>query len=282
MVVTDSASDLEAPVASAAGVRVVPLDVRAGDLGPEETARLSLAEFWERCTSSAFLPETSAPSPGAFRDAFLKANDEGYAGVVCVTISSDLSATYQAACAGASAVEGQIEVAVVDSRSATMGEGMAVLEAARLASEGATLGEICDAVRDQLARTTIYGTLDTLDYLRRGGRIGAAQAAFGSLLSIKPVIELRDGVVVGESRQRTRARSLRYLAEKVAALGPLHRLAIVHAAAGKDDLALLLELLAPVQVAEETTVGYIGPVIGAHTGPGTIGACAERACAERA
>lgn len=277
LVVTDSASDLEPPVAEAAGVRIVPLDVRAGDLSPEVAGRLSLAEFWERCTHGDFLPETSAPSPGAFHDAFIKAKDDGYNSVVCVTISSDLSATYQAACTGASAAAGQIEVAVVDSRSATMGEGMAVLEAARLAAGGAALDPICDAVRDQLARTTIYGALDTLDYLRRGGRIGAAQAAFGSLLSIKPVIELRDGVVVGESRQRTRARSLRYLADKVAALGPLQRLAVVHAAAAEDDLGRLLELLAPLEVAEPTTVGYIGPVIGAHTGPGTVGVCAVRA-----
>lgn len=273
-VVTDSAADLDAATADASGVRVVPLDVRLGSLGPDETARLSLAEFWQRCATSETIPETSAPSPGAFRDAFLEAKDNGHDGVLCVTISSKLSATYQSARAGADAVGDAIEVRVVDSRSATMGQGMAVLEAARRATAGEGLDKLEAALADQLGRTVIYGALDTLEHLRRGGRIGSAQAAFGSLLSIKPVIELRDGVVEGESRQRTRARSLRYLADKVARLGPLERLAVVHAAASAADLDLLLGLLAPIPTETAATVSFIGPVIGAHTGPGTIGVCA--------
>lgn len=272
-IVTDNASDIGTPAPGIA-IRTVPLDIRLGSLGPNETAGLSLEEFWHLCATSAAMPETSAPSPGAFEHAFLEAGDNGASGVVCITLSSKLSATYQAARAGASAVEGKVDVAVVDSRSVTMGEGMAVLEAARIAAAGASITEICDAVRSQLARTTVFGTLDTLEYLRRGGRIGAAQAAFGSLLSIKPVIEVREGVVIGESKQRTRSRSLRYLAERARRLGPLRRLAVVHAAASEDDLALLLDLLAPLELAEPPTVGYLGPVIGAHSGPGTVGICA--------
>jgi len=111
--------------------------------------------------------------------------------------------------------------------------------------------------------------------LRRGGRIGSAQAFFGSLLSIKPIIDVRDGIVAGESRQRTRSRSLRYLADKIIEAGPLERLAVAHAAAA--DLDVFLEMLAPVHPARELVVTYIGAVIGAHTGPGTIGVCLELA-----
>lgn len=273
-VITDSAADLERATADAAGVRVVPLDVRIGELGPAETAKLSMAEFWQVCATSETIPETAAPSPGAFRDAFLEARDEGHDGVLCVTMSSRLSATYQAACAGSDAAGRAIEVRVVDSGSVTVGQGMAVLTAARRARGASSLDEVEAAVADQLSRTVLYGALDGLEYLRRGGRIGSAQAVFGSLLSIKPVIQLRDGVVEGESRQRTRARSLRYLAEKFTALGPLERLAVVHAAASEADLDLLLGLLAPIPVEVPTTVSHLGPVIGAHTGPGTIGVAA--------
>jgi len=270
-VVTDSASDLPADIASRYSVVTVPLDVRLGDLGPEETRKLSATEFWQACANTAALPETSAPSPGAFRDAFAQAREDGCDGVVCVTISSELSATYQAACAGAAEVAGDIPVEVIDSRSATMGEGLLVIEAAELATPGSSLEEVAAGVRAAVGAIGVFGTLDTLDNLRRGGRIGSAQAFVGSLLSIKPVIEVRGGVVEGESRQRTRGRSLRYLAEKVAEAEPLRRLAVAHAAA--SDLGEFLRILAEVHPADDVIVAYIGPVIGAHTGAGTIGVC---------
>lgn len=278
-VVTDSASDLDATAIEATGVRVVHLDVRLGDLGPDDTRSLPLDEFWRICANGKDVPETSAPSPGAFEHAFLQAKEDGFEGVVCVTLSSRLSATFQAACAGASAVEREIEVAVIDSRNVTMGEGLAVEAAARRAAAGDDLQAVCDAVSDHLARTAVFGTLDTLEYLHRGGRIGPAQAFFGSLLSIKPIVRVEDGVVVGEARQRTRARSLRYLVDRVAKLGPLHRLAIAHAAAPEQDLELLTELASGLELDGEPTVVLLGPVIGAHTGPGTVGLCAVGASA---
>lgn len=273
-IVTDSASDLPAGLAAAAGVRVVPIDVRLGELGPQDVAKLTMDEFWRICATGTAMPETSAPSPGAFHDAFLEAKKNGYTGVVCVTLSSTFSATYQAACNGAEAVAGSVDVAVIDSRSVSLGQGMAALEGARVAAADGDLEAVCEAVRGQLARTAVFGALDTLDYLRRGGRIGAAQAAFGSLLSIKPIVEVKDGAVIGESKQRTRARSLRYLVERVGKLGPLERLGVVHAAASEQDLELLLGLVAELEVAEEPLVSYFGPVIGAHSGPGTVALCA--------
>ena len=126
-------------------------------------------------------------------------------------------------------------------------------------------------VRGDVPKTFVYGTTETLEYLRRGGRIGNAQAFFGSMLSIKPVITVRAGVVEPESRQRTRARSLEYLAGILGRLGPLKRLAVGHADAG--DLDVFLDLCAPYFPRTETLVACIGPIIGAHTGPGTVAAC---------
>ena len=117
----------------------------------------------------------------------------------------------------------------------------------------------------------MLGALDTMENLRRGGRIGSAKALFGSLLSIKPIIEIRDGVVEAESRQRTRTRSLEYLADKVTQAGPLEGLAVAHAAA--PDLDVFLEMLAGTFPPEDIIVSYIGPVIGTHAGPGCIGVC---------
>ena len=273
-IVTDSASDLPRELLERHGIVAVPLDVRLGNADPSELRELSGEQFWERAAHSDALAETSAPSPGAFVEAFRAAKERGATGVLCLTISSELSATYQSARAGASEMGSALPVEIVDSRQATMGEGLLVLHAAALAEGGGDLAEVTKGVQSALTAVETFGTLESLETLRRGGRIGSAQALIGSLLSIKPVIEVRDGVVEGESKQRTRARSLRYLVDKVAAAGPLAALAVVHAAAA--DIEEFLGLLSAVYPTEQTIVGFIGPVIGAHTGPGTIGVCLRR------
>jgi DegV family protein with EDD domain len=268
-VVTDSAADLDADEMAAHGVAVVNLDIRLGELGPEVTRTWSPRTFWVECAKSDVLPETSAPSPGDFQVAFEKAVGAGAEGVVCVTLSSKLSATHQAAAAAAEAMTSELPVVVVDSLSVTMGEGLAVLAALEAAERGDTLAEVEAAALEAVRKTKVYGTFDTLDNLRKGGRIGGAQAFVGSLLSIKPVIEVRDGVVEPESRQRTRGRSLEYLASKVSGAGPIVRLAVVHA--GAPDVDQLVDLLSGSFERDRIVVSYIGPVIGTHAGPGAIG-----------
>lgn len=274
-IVTDNGCDLPDSIIESVGITVVPLDVRLGAHSADELRSFTPAQFWELARSDPGIAETSAPAPGAFAAAFAKAADYGHSGAVCVTLSSSLSATYQSAVTGAASAPSGFPVAVVDSRFATVAEGLVVLEAAELAASGAAV----EAIRDHLATTVtkveVFGTLDTLEWLRRGGRIGAAQALLGSLLSIKPVVEVRDGVVEPESRQRTRGRSFEYLAEKVRSAGSLKRLAIAHAAA--RDVDQMENLLAPIFPAADTVVSYIGPIIGAHTGPGTVGVAYQRA-----
>ncbi len=267
--VTDSASDLPGSVVSDLGVVVVPLTVRFGESVLDGELDPTPARFWEQCARSAVLPETAAPSPGAFARAFSEAGESGSAGVVCVTISGALSGTFDAARAGAATVAQTIPVRVIDSRSATMGEGLAAMAAARLAAAGKSLDEVAGAVEELVPRTRVYGALGGLDHLKRGGRIGGAQAFLGSLLSIKPIIEVRAGRVEAESRQRTRARSLQYLVEKVRQHSPVEHLAVMHGAA--PDLDDLLDQLRAALPGQEILVGDLGPVIGAHTGPGTIG-----------
>jgi len=270
-VVTDSACDLTDELAGDAGITVVPLTIRFGDEELIDRRDLSPTEFWARCKASPTLPETSAPSPGAFQRAYEAAATAGAAGVLCLNLSSGVSATYQSARAGAEAMGEAIPVRVVDTLSLTMGEGLMCLAAAEAAAGGAELDELVALMQTLIGRTHVYGVVDTLDHLQRGGRIGGARALLGSLLSIKPVVQVKGGVVEEESKQRTRARSLEYLAAKVKDDAPLDRLAVCNGAA--EDIDDFLAMLEGVETAHPMVLTELGPVVGTHSGPGTIGAC---------
>lgn len=270
-VVTDSACDLTPSLAADHDVTIVPLSIRFGEEEFVDGSTLSTDDFWARCAASRVLPETSAPSPGAFQQAFLAAADDGYDGVVCINISSGVSGTHQSARTAADAVSDRIPVRAIDTRSLTMGQGLMVLEAAARAAAGGTVDEVAAAVDVLIPRTKVYGLVDTLEHLEKGGRIGGARALLGSLLSIKPVVQVIDGVVGEESKQRTRSRSMRYLADKVRAGEPISRLAVCNGAA--KDLDLFLAMLEGVESEYPMVVVDLGPVVGTHTGPGTIGLC---------
>jgi DegV family protein with EDD domain len=270
-VVTDSACDLPATTATANDISIVPLSIRFGSEEFVDGSVLSPDDFWARCAASPDLPETSAPSPGAFQTAFLAAADDGYDGVVCLTLSSGVSATYQSARTAADTVADRIPVRVVDSRSMTMGYGLVVLDAAELAATGAGLDEVTGRIGELLPRTQVFGVVDTLEHLEKGGRIGGARALLGSLLSIKPVVSVIDGTVGEESKQRTRARSLRYLADKATSMRHIDRIAVCNGAA--TDIQLFLDMLSEVHSDHPLVVVDLGTIIGTHTGPGTIGLC---------
>jgi len=266
-VITDSACDLSDELAVANNVGIVPLTIRFGDTELVDRRDLTTQEFWDRSATSPVLPQTAAPAPGEFEAAFDRAADAGAEGVACIVLSSRLSATMQSASTAAGAFR-RIPVTVIDSRSVTMGLGLIVLGAARLAAEGAGLEDVTAHAEEMAGRTRVYGALDTLENLKKGGRIGGAAALLGSMLSVKPILEVRDGAVAAESRQRTRARALRYLADKVLTPTDIEHLAVVHARAA--DLDQFLDLLDPSPLRQNLMLGDIGPVIGTHAGPGTI------------
>lgn len=272
-IVTDSACDLPRDRAEERGIRVVPLAIRFGDEELLDRVELSAADFWHRLRDGAPIPKTAAPSQGAFETAFLEAADEGADGIVCVCLSSALSATYEAACAAAKSVANTVPVSVFDSLGFSLAQGMLVEAAWKAASEGRGLDAIVSDLTDQRQRTRVYGTIDSLEFLHRGGRIGGASALLGSMLSIKPVVEIRNGAVEQESRQRTRSRALSYLASKAAAAAPVEWVGIMNGAAGDLD-----EFVAQVKQAlpgSDPLVVELGPVVGSHTGPGTLGVAFE-------
>ncbi|HWH35516.1 MAG TPA: DegV family protein [Acidimicrobiales bacterium] len=269
-VVTDSACDVPESLAAELGVHIVPLTIRFRETEYVDRTDLTPAAFYAKLASSPDLPETAAPSPGAFEAAFRQALDEGADGIVCIDISSSLSATMQSARAAAGALGDAAEVAVLDSRSVSWGLGSQVVAAARAAAEGAALAEVVALVEDMVPRTRVYCALDTLDNLKKGGRIGGAQALLGTLLSIKPVIDVSSGEVEEAGKPRTRTKALRFLADRVAAHGQVENLAVMHG--GAPDVEQFLELLAPICPREAIHVGEIGATIGAHAGPRVMGA----------
>jgi DegV family protein with EDD domain len=267
-IVTDSACDLPEAVCQELGIEVVPLTIRFGEREYVDREELSVEAFWRELASSSVLPETAAPSVGVFEETFRRLADDGADGVVCVNLSARLSATMQSALVAAKALEGQIPVEIIDSKSASMGIGNLVVFAARRARDGAAIDDIVRGVEDRRDRQHVYATVDTLEYLRKGGRIGGAQALLGSMLSIKPVISVVDGAVEPAGRVRTRSKALRSIVDHVPA-GRVEAISVLHAMA--PDLDELLTMLEPKVPDAEVVVGTIGPVIGVHTGPRVIG-----------
>jgi DegV family protein with EDD domain len=267
-IVTDSACDLPEPVCQELGIEVVPLTIRFGEREYVDRKELSTDAFWRELESSPVLPETAAPSVGAFEETFRSLSDGGADGIVCINLSGALSATMQSAQVAAKALDGQTPIEIVDSQSASMGIGNLVIHAARRAQQGASVDDIVREVEDRRDRQHVFATLDTLEYLRKGGRIGGAKAMLGSVLSIKPVIEVKNGAVDEAARVRTRSKALSNLVDRVPA-GKVETLSILHGQA--PDLDKFLELLKPVVPDVDVVVGTIGPVVGVHTGPRVIG-----------
>ncbi|HKE76953.1 MAG TPA: DegV family protein [Acidimicrobiales bacterium] len=268
-IVTDSSADLPAEDAAALGVEVVPLSIRFGDEEYTDGVDLSVEQFYEKLASSAALPETAAPAPGAFEAAFRRQGEAGADAIVCINLSSGLSATIQAAQNAAKAVEGDLDVRVIDSRTITSGLGTQVREAARLASEGGGADDVVALVEDLVGRTRVIGALDTLDNLKKGGRIGGAQALLGSLLSIKPLLDISTGEVAEAGRARTRRRALEWLRDQVFAQPTVEHLTVAHGMA--PDLDDMVALLEPRYPADKLAVTTIGATIGTHGGPRVMG-----------
>jgi DegV family protein with EDD domain len=271
-IVTDSACDLPQALVDQHRITVVPLSIRFGDEELLDRDQLSTAEFWSRCAKSSTLPETAAPSPGQFEQAYRKLADEGATGIVVINLSGAMSATIQSAELATKSFDA-VPIRVVDSRNCTLGLGMIVVAAAEAAERGASLDEVADLATDLAGRTRVFGALDTLENLKKGGRIGGAKAMLATALAIKPIIRVDDGKVAEYGKQRTRSKALKFLAEKVAEFTAGGADRIEHLAVLQADCTDVDEFVAMLRphYPGEIVVGEIGPVVGTHAGRGTIG-----------
>ncbi|MCY3888462.1 MAG: DegV family protein [bacterium] len=269
-IVTDSSCDLSAADIERHQITVVPLTIRFGEEEFTDGVGLSAENFYEKMSASGELPSTAAPAPGAFEAAFRGLAGEGAEAVVCVNLSFALSATGESAQAAARATEAEVDVRVVDSGKVSVGLGVMVKAAAAAAAAGHSADEIEAQLAQLKERVFIYAVLDTLENLKKGGRIGTAQALLGSALSIKPCLDLTSGVVEEAGKQRTRGKARNWLAGQVAEAGELEHLAIAHGAA--DDIDSFVASLGESPAQNPLTVALIGPVVGTHAGPGVIAA----------
>jgi DegV family protein with EDD domain len=267
-IVTDSTADLTTEQQQAAGITVVPLNVHFGDQVFRDHMDLTADEFFRRLKASAQLPRTSQPSVGVFEEAYRTLRENGDE-VVSVHLSSKVSGTYNSALMAAKAVDEQA-IEVVDSLSTSMALGFMALEGARLARAGRDRATIAARLRALVPKACVICVVDTLTYLERGGRIGKARALLGSLLNVKPILQLKDGEVVPIGRARGRPQALNKLVELLERDGQVSQLAIMHGAA-QADAEQLRERVAASYPGLDILLTEIGAVLGTHTGPGVIG-----------
>jgi len=267
-IVTDSTADLTTEQQQAAGITVVPLNVHFGDQVFRDHVDLTADEFFRRLKASAQLPRTSQPSVGVFEEAYRTLRENGDE-VVSVHLSSKVSGTYNSALMAAKAVDEQA-IEVVDSLSTSMALGFMALEGARLARAGRDRATIAARLRALVPKACVICVVDTLTYLERGGRIGKARALLGSLLNVKPILQLKDGEVVPIGRARGRPQALNKLVELLERDGQVSQLAIMHGAA-QADAEQLRERVAASYPGLDILLTEIGAVLGTHTGPGVIG-----------
>jgi DegV family protein with EDD domain len=271
--VTDSTADIPIETRQRLGISMVPLKINFGDETYLDNVDLQPDEFYRKLTASKALPTTSQPSPADYFDTFKKLIDEGRS-VVSVHLSGAFSGTYQSAVIAKSMLEGEGDVTVIDSRSASYGYGLIVEAAAELAARGAGHDEVVAEIHRLRRELRLYFLVDTLEYLQKGGRIGKAAALVGSLLNIKPILTIDDeGVITPVEKQRGQRRAMARIAELLEAdLGTRPIRLYIALTPGYDEhakeMAALLKERFKVETYKEAA---IGPVIGTHAGPGTVG-----------
>jgi len=271
-VVTDSTADMDEGAAERLGIEVVPLNVHWNGKTYRDQVDITIDEFYRLLREEKGTPRTSQPSAGQFEQLYRRVLDEGADGIVSIHISGKLSGTLNAArMAGAQVAPDRI--VAVDSRILAYPHGVLAMRTAELAVGGASLRECVEYAERLVPRLRLYAAADTLEFLRRGGRLTRAQAFAGTLLSIKPIIQLVEGEIIPAERVRTKATAIKRMAELLLGLGPLEEAAVLYA----DDprpAEQLNEIISSARPGLTIKRGRTGPVIGAHNGPGLYGAYA--------
>lgn len=266
-IVTDSTADIPPHLLEDKSITTVPLTVELSGEVYRDGVDLSRDEFLRRLQGEEW-PRTSQPSVGAFQEVYQGLIDGGH-DILSIHIATNLSGTTNSAHNAAQAIDPD-RIHVVDSENASMALGWLVLEAYERAASGQSLSEVAGFAERRRADTRVVAMLETLEYLRRGGRIGRASALLGSALKVKPIIEIRAGSVEPRERIRTSRRAIDRLVAIAEELGPWDRMAVMHLGA-PDGAATFAERLRSMNDGQPVVQGQLGTVIGAYGGPGVIG-----------
>lgn len=279
-IVTDSIADLPPQLASELQIAVVPCQVFWGEEVYRDGVDLQHQEFYERLARSAELPKTSQPPVSRFVETYGRLLDaEGSEAVISIHVAGNLSGTVNAAWAAAQTRPDPSRIEVIDSGQLSMGQGWAVIEAAKMAQAGSSRQDVSRAIHAMLPRLRAAAMIDTLENLYKGGRINQVTAALGTALQIKPLITIQAGQLEAAERIRTRSRALRRLVALVRGWGSLARVAVMHTGAEDlaRDLAASIEDLAPDG---DLMIGPAGTALTTHLGIGAVGVCAVLAASE--
>ena len=271
-VVTDSTADLPRELVESQGIAVVPLTVRFGTEEFRDGVDITPEAFLHKLESSPLLPTTAQPSPKTFEGVYQEILTRGQ-DAVSIHISAKLSGTMNSARLARQELGDPPGIAIVDSQWTSMALGLIVLAAGREAARGAGWDDVVTATRSAMRRVRLLLFVDTLEYLQRGGRIGKAQAFLGGLLSVKPLITLKDGEVYPEERVRTRSRALERLRSWADGLGDIEEFCALHIDSPGDAEALRQHVQGRHRTAQ-AHITPVGPVIASHVGPGAVGLAA--------
>ena len=264
-VVTDSCSDMTPQLVQEFGITVIPLYVQFGDETYRDSIDLSTEEFYHKLEISKIHPTTSTATPADFANLFNKLAEETKE-ILAITLSEKFSATYEAALQGKAMVSKDCRIEVIDSKAGAGAQMLLVILAAQMARAGASLDNIVDQVKRAIPRVHIRMSFDTLEYLRKGGRIGKAQAFLGSLLKVNPIVGVKDGATFPIARSRNRTEAMDFLVKFVKGFSQVEAVAIEDATT-PNDLQILIERLKDVVPPERIYRSKVSPVVGTHVGP---------------
>ncbi len=268
-IVTDSAADLPPELAERLGITVVPCYVVMDDVNYRDGVDIFADEFYDRLASSPRLPTTAQPSMADFRTVYEELTGQGHS-ILSIHITGKLSGTFNSAEQAKASLGDAADIRVVDSRFASVPLGLNVATAARLAGEGKSIDEVADQLDRDLAATSCFFLLDTLELLQKGGRIGKAQAFLGSILSVKPILGMYDGEVMPLERPRNLQRGIRRLSELARGVAPVKGMGVVYSTdqSMADRLRADLSDLFPES---ETITARFGSALGTYVGPNAVG-----------
>ncbi|MEJ2750308.1 MAG: DegV family protein [Anaerolineae bacterium] len=269
-IVTDSACDVPEAIAQTLDITVVPVYINIGDKSYQEGVELSRHSFYQKLSGYNPYPTTSAPSTGTFADVYQRLAQQGATDIISIHIAHDLSATYNAARVGAAAQDA-VRVTLFDTQQISLAAGLLVMLAAQAAKAGQTVKEIIDMLNDRAQQTYLFGVIDTLDSLRRSGRVNWAEFGVGTLLQIKPVMMIHHGVISIAGKIRTHKRAIAHVLNLLSDMAPLEQLAVVHVNAPEMAEKLKEQAGQLFPNGLSLPIMEITPAIGLHLGLGAVG-----------